>query len=59
MRSADNARKLSKIGVNSTRTFEQTSRDAAATRMGRDDMSNTASVYVERHPEEQRDQRRI
>jgi hypothetical protein len=55
----DNAKKLSRVGVNSARTFEQTSRDAAATRMGRDNMSNTASVYVERHPEEQRDQRRI
>jgi hypothetical protein len=56
----DNAKELSRIGVNSARTFEQTSRDTTATpRIGRENTSSTtASVYVEREQEE-RDQRRI
>ena len=56
----DNAKELSRIGANSARTFEQTSRDTTATpRIGRENTSSTtASVYVEREQEE-RDQRRI
>jgi hypothetical protein len=57
----DNARELSRIGVNNARTFEQTSRDttAATTRMGNDDNTSTTSrVYVEREQQD-RDQRRI
>jgi hypothetical protein len=54
----DNAKELSRIGVNSARTFEQTSRDTTATpRIGSENAS-TARVYVEREQEE-RDQRRI
>jgi hypothetical protein len=54
----DNAKELSRIGVNSARTFEQTSRDTTATpRIGSENTS-TARVYVEREQEE-RDQRRI
>jgi hypothetical protein len=47
----DNAKELSRIGVNSARTFEQTSRDTAtATRMGSgdDNTSTTSRVYIER-----------
>jgi hypothetical protein len=49
----DNAKELSRIGVNSARTFEQTSRDtatAATTRIGggSDTTSTTSRVYVER-----------
>jgi hypothetical protein len=45
----DNARDLSRIGVNSARTFEQTSRDAAATtRIVGDNTSTTSRVNVER-----------
>jgi hypothetical protein len=47
----DNARELSRIGVNSARTFEQTSRDTAATTRiggGADNRSTTSRVYVER-----------
>jgi hypothetical protein len=55
----DNAKELSRIGVNSARTFEQTSRDTTATpRIGSENASTTARVYVEREQEE-RDQRRI
>jgi hypothetical protein len=56
----DNAKELSRIGVNSARRFEQTSRDTAtATRIGGgDNTSTTASGYVEREKEEL-DQRRI
>ncbi len=55
----DNAKELSRIGVNSARTFEQTSRDTTATpRIGSENTSTTARVYVEREQEE-RDQRRI
>ena len=56
----DNAKEISRIGVNSARTFEQTARDTATTaRIGSDNTSNTtARVYVEREQEE-RDQRRI
>ena len=57
----DNAREISRIGVNSARTFEQTARDTATTaRIGSDNStsSTTARVYVEREQEE-RDQRRI
>jgi hypothetical protein len=54
--SKDNARELSRLGVNNARTFEQTSRDSAA-RLGRDDASTSTKVYVEREQEE-RDQRR-
>ena len=54
----DNAKELSRIGVNSARTFEQTSRDTTATpRIGSENSSTTARVYVEREQEE-RDQRR-
>jgi hypothetical protein len=54
----DNAKELSRIGVNSARTFEQTSRGTTATpRIGSENTS-TARVYVEREQEE-RDQRRI
>ncbi|HET7284236.1 MAG TPA: hypothetical protein VFI70_06075 [Nitrososphaeraceae archaeon] len=55
----DNAKELSRIGVNSARTFEQTSRDTTATpRIGSENTSSTtARVYVEREQEE-RDQRR-
>src|SRR6476646_2283506 len=56
----DNAKELSRIGVNSARTFEQTSRDTTATprtRIGSENTSTTARVYVEREQEE-RDQRR-
>jgi hypothetical protein len=49
--SKDNAKELSRIGVNNARTFEQTSRDNA-TRLGRDDTSNTTKVYVQREQEE-------
>ena len=47
----DNARELSRIGVNNARTFEQTSRDTAATTRigaGADNTSTTSRVYVER-----------
>jgi basic membrane lipoprotein Med (substrate-binding protein (PBP1-ABC) superfamily) len=48
----DNARELSRIGVNSARTFEQTSRDTAATTRigggGGDNASTTSRVNVER-----------
>jgi vacuolar-type H+-ATPase subunit H len=48
----DNARELSRIGVNSARTFEQTSRDTATatTRIGSggDNTSTTSRVYIER-----------
>jgi hypothetical protein len=55
----DNAKELSRIGVNNARTFEQTSTDTTATpRIGSDNTSTTARVYVEREQEE-RDQRRI
>jgi hypothetical protein len=56
----DNAKEISRIGVNSARTFEQTARDTATTaRIGSDNTSNTtARAYVEREQEE-RDQRRI
>jgi hypothetical protein len=57
----DNARELSRIGVNNARTFEQTSRDttASTTRIGNDDnTSNTSRIYVERE-HEGLDQRRI
>lgn len=55
----DNAKELSRIGVNSARTFEQTSRGTTATpRIGSENTSTTARVYVEREQEE-RDQRRI
>src|SRR6476646_8102416 len=48
----DNAKKLSRIGVNSARTFEQTSRGTTATpRIGSENTS-TARVYVEREQEE-------
>ncbi|MBV9178249.1 MAG: hypothetical protein JO327_01605 [Nitrososphaeraceae archaeon] len=53
----DNARELSRIGVNNARTFEQTSRDT--TRIGNDDNTSTTSrIYVERE-QEGLDQRRI
>ena len=45
LQAKDNARELSRIGVNSARTFEQTSRDNA-TRLGSDNISNTTNVYV-------------
>jgi hypothetical protein len=57
----DNARELSRIGVNNARTFEQTSRDTTAStiRMGNDDNTSTTSrIYVERE-QEGLDQRRI
>ena len=57
----DNARELSRIGVNNARTFEQTSRDttASTTKIGNDDNTSTTSrIYVEREQEEL-DQRRI
>jgi hypothetical protein len=48
----DNAKELSRIGVNSARTFEQTSRDTATatTRIGSggDNTSTTSRVYIER-----------
>ncbi|MBV9177072.1 MAG: hypothetical protein JO297_08535 [Nitrososphaeraceae archaeon] len=47
----DNARELSRIGVNNARTFEQTSRDTAATTRiggGGDNTSTTSRVYIER-----------
>jgi hypothetical protein len=54
----DNARELSRIGVNNARTFEQTSRDTT-TRMGNEDNTSTTSrVYVEREQQD-RDQSRI
>jgi hypothetical protein len=47
----DNARELSRIGVNSARTFEQTSRDTAATTTriggGADNTSTTSRVNVD------------
>lgn len=49
--SKDNAKELSRLGVNNARTFEQTSRDTttAITRIGNDDNTSTTSrVYVER-----------
>jgi hypothetical protein len=49
---------IARIGVNNARTFEQTSRDNA-TRLGRDDTSNTTKVYVQREQKVQRDQTRI
>jgi hypothetical protein len=48
----DNAKELSRIGVNSARIFEQTSRDNA-TRLGSDNISNTTKVYVRREEQEQ------
>jgi hypothetical protein len=53
LQAKDNARELSRIGVNSARTFEQTSRDTAATATtriggGADNTSTTSRVYVER-----------
>ena len=55
LQAKDNARELSRIGVNSARTFEQTSRDTATatTRIGGggygdDNTSTTSRVYVER-----------
>jgi hypothetical protein len=53
--SKDNAKELSRIGVNSARTFEQTSRGNAA-RLGRDDTSTASKVYVE--SDEEQGQRR-
>jgi hypothetical protein len=50
--SKDNAKELSRIGVNSARTFEQTSRDTATARLGRDDTSIASKVYVERDEEQ-------
>jgi hypothetical protein len=48
----DNARELSRIGVNSARTFEQTSRDTATTRISSgasgDNTSTASRVNVER-----------
>jgi hypothetical protein len=48
----DNAKELSRIGVNSARTFEQTSRDNATTTTriggGADNTSTTSRVNVER-----------
>src|SRR5437868_6110323 len=54
----DNVKELSRIGVNNARTFEQTSRDTAATPRIGSENSSTTRVYVEREQEE-RDQRRI
>ena len=58
----DNARELSRIGVNNARTFEQTSRDTATTttRIGGrgDNTSTTSRVYVEREQQDL-DQRQI
>ena len=48
----DNAKELSRIGVNNARTFEQTSREGAA-RLGGDDPRTSTKVYVEREQEEQ------
>jgi hypothetical protein len=45
LQAKDNARELSGIGVNSARTFEQTSRENA-TRLGSNNISNTTNVYV-------------
>jgi hypothetical protein len=61
LQAKDNARELSRIGVNNARTFEQTSRDttASTTRIGNDDNTSTTSrIYVERE-QEGLDQRRI
>ena len=49
----DNAKELSRLGANNARTFEQTSRDTAATTRigggsGGDNTSTTSKVYVER-----------
>jgi hypothetical protein len=56
----DNARELSRIGVNNARTFEQTSRDTATTtRIGNEDNTSTTSrIYVGRE-HEGLDKRRI
>ena len=57
----DNAKELSRIGVNNARTFEQTSRDTTAStiRIGNDDNTSTTSrIYVERE-QEGLDQRHI
>ena len=53
LQAKDNARELSRIGVNSARSFEQTSRDTATTRIGGggygdDNTSTTSRVYFER-----------
>jgi hypothetical protein len=49
LQAKDNARELSRIGVSTARTFEQTSRDNA-TRL---DSDNTAKVYVQTEEQEQ------
>ena len=54
--SKDNANELSRIGVNSARTFEQTSRDIAGRLGSRADTSTTTKVYAER--DEEQEQRR-
>ena len=51
-RSKDNAKEVSRIGVNNARTFEQMSREGAA-RLAEDDTSTSTKVYVEREQEEQ------
>ncbi|MBV9176417.1 MAG: hypothetical protein JO297_05215 [Nitrososphaeraceae archaeon] len=45
-----NVKELSRIGVSTAKTFEQTSRDSAATRAGsrNDNASTTSRVYIER-----------
>jgi hypothetical protein len=63
LQAKDNARELSRIGVNTARTFERTSRDTATTTgIGSggsgDNTSTTSRVYVERE-QEGLDQRRI
>ena len=54
--SKDNANELSRIGVNSARSFEQTSRDIAGRLGSRADTSSTSKVYAER--DEEQEQRR-
>jgi len=41
----DNAKELSRIGVNSARTFEQTSRDTAATTTIGGGVDNTSTTF--------------
>jgi hypothetical protein len=54
--SKDNANELSRIGVISARSFEQTSRDIAGRLGSRADTSSTSKVYAER--DEEQEQRR-
>jgi hypothetical protein len=60
LQAKDNVKELSRIGVNSARTFEQTSRDTATARLSSRADTNTATskVYIGTE-EEDLEQRRF